>query len=412
MDNIKPVLSKYIIDVDNIYKNVSECQKRNNKYKIIDVFRLMIQSSFKDNYYSDFVENYNDLSMASSGNISYWTNKIYDIDISNYYASCYNSNNKQLNHIDKDLHHIFDKFIVNAVDGSCINCSVNNLSGKNLSSITISSILDVSNKMFFNYDIAFDNNENKILLKQPLTKKNLIIADRGYSNICFLKQLIKKTNFVIRLKKNLSIVKNFVKKNIDSDIIRFGNYKLKLVRYYVNKKTRKLIINKYKVDGKYKPEDEDDLYVIATNITSLTNLECSKLYSLRWSVEVAFKHLKSNFKVRHICKEDNSKNPIKKTKYWLDVSFYMYNLSRSIKNNIDNSNKCNCRYSKLANIVRNIMVNKIENIDDIIDKFIIIAKRFRNNRNPNANIRKINKKGKYKSFFTIQTLNSLLDDNG
>ena len=90
----------------------------------------------------------------------------------------------------------------------------------------------------------------------------------------------------------------------------------------------------------------------------------------------------------------------------------MYNLSRSIKNNIDNSNKCNCRYSKLANIVRNIMVNKIENIDDIIDKFIIIAKRFRNNRNLNANIRKINKRGKYKSFFTIQTLNSLFDDNG
>jgi len=284
----------------------------------------MIQSSFKDNCYSGFVENYDNLSMASSGNISYWANKVYDVDFSNYYASYDNSDNKPLNHIDKDLHHIFNKFIVNAIDGSCINCSVNNLSGKNVSSMTISSILDVSNKMFSNYDITLDNNENKILLKQPLTKKILIIADRGHTNICFLKQLIKKTNFVIRLRKNLLIVKNFVKKNVDSDIIKFGNYKLKLVRYYVNKKTRKLIINKYKKDGQYKPEDKDDLYVVATNITSITNLECSKLYSLRWSVEVAFKHLKSNFKVRHICKEDNSKNPIKKTKYWLNVSFCMY----------------------------------------------------------------------------------------
>ena len=87
--------------------------------------------------------------------------------------------------------------------------------------------------MFANYDIAFDNNENKILLNQPLTKKNLIIADRGYSNICFLEKLIKRTNFVIRLKKNLLIVKNFLKKNIDNDIIKFGNYRLKLVKYYV-----------------------------------------------------------------------------------------------------------------------------------------------------------------------------------
>jgi len=58
------------------------------------------------------------------------------------------------------------------------------------------------------------------------------------------------------------------------------------------------------------------------------------------------------------------------------------------------------------------MVNKIENIDDIMYKFLIIAKRFQNNRNLNANIRKINKRGKYKSFFTIQISNSLLDDNG
>ena len=147
---------------------------RNNKYKITDVFKLMIESSFKNNYYSDFTENYNNLSLASSGNISYWSNKIYNIDLSNYYTYYYASDSKLFfNHIDKDLHHIFNKFTVNAVDGSCINCSVNNLLGKNVSSMTISSILDISNNMFSNYEIAFDNNENKILLKQPLTKKRI-----------------------------------------------------------------------------------------------------------------------------------------------------------------------------------------------------------------------------------------------
>ena len=55
---------------------------------------------------------------------------------------------------------------------------------------------------------------------------------------------------------------------------------------------------------------------------------------------------------------------------------------------------------------------RFETLNNEVDKFIIIAKRFRNNRNLNANTRKINKRGKYKSFFTIQTLNSLFDDNG
>ena len=49
----------------------------------------MMESSFKDNCYSDFIEKYNNLSLASSGNLSYWTNKIYEIDISHYYESCY-----------------------------------------------------------------------------------------------------------------------------------------------------------------------------------------------------------------------------------------------------------------------------------------------------------------------------------
>ena len=89
MADIKPILSKYLKDITNIYKKVNKFQKRNSKYKIDDIFRVMIESSFKNNCYSDFVENYSNIALASSGNLSYWTNKIYEIDISHYYESCY-----------------------------------------------------------------------------------------------------------------------------------------------------------------------------------------------------------------------------------------------------------------------------------------------------------------------------------
>lgn len=42
--------------------------------------------------------------------------------------------------------------------------------------------------MFYDYSIAYDNNENKIMLKQPLSKDHLVIMDRGYSNTAFLKK--------------------------------------------------------------------------------------------------------------------------------------------------------------------------------------------------------------------------------
>ncbi len=63
--------------------------------------------------------------------------------------------------------------------------------------MTVSSIVNILNDLFFDYKIAYDNNESKALLKQPLTKKHLIILDRGYSSFVFLKKLNLKTGEMV-----------------------------------------------------------------------------------------------------------------------------------------------------------------------------------------------------------------------
>ena len=55
-----------------------------------------------------------------------------------------------------------------------------------------------------------------------------------------------------------------MEKNVNDDIIEINNMKIKLVKYYVDKKTRKVIIKKYKEDDNSEPEDNDKVYIIAT----------------------------------------------------------------------------------------------------------------------------------------------------
>ena len=252
--------------------------------------------------------------------------------------------------------------------------------------MTLSSIINLENDTFYNYELAEDNNETKTLLKQPLTKDHIITLDRGYATIEFLKKLDKHTNFVVRLKKNLLITKNFMKEKEDSTIIKFGNTSLKLVKYYVDKTTKKIILHKYKDENDIQKEDNDTLFVLATNVTTLTIDDCINIYKLRWQIEVAFKKLKSNFKIRHICKESNINDPMKKIKFWIDMSMFMYNITTLIKNELDKCLNGNCRFSKCASFIRKRLLNMDKKtIEKIVVEIEKIGRRFQNNTKENDN---------------------------
>ena len=73
--------------------------------------------------------------------------------------------------------------------------------------------------------------------------------------------------------------------------------KTKLVRYRVDKRTKKIILDHY--DELSKTEDSESEFILATNDLTLTNEQCIDYYKQRWNIEVGFKHLKSNFDVRN-----------------------------------------------------------------------------------------------------------------
>ena len=135
------------------------------------------------------------------------------------------------------------------------------------------------------------------------------------------------------------------------------------------------------------------------------------LYKRRWDIEVAFKHIKTNFKIRHICKESNMLDGLQKNKFWLNMSFMMYNMTRLIKNELDFKTKNNCRFTKCASFIRKIMTNytishnRKKYLKQLVDKIIIIGKRFLNNRERNLNFDRKKEIGKNKSFTTITMSN-------
>ena len=178
--------------------------------------------------------------------------------------------------------------------------------------------------LVYDHRIQFDNNELKGILDTKLTKSDIIILDRGYSKLAFMNKLAGRTNFVIRLTKNLLIYKKFMKTNKNCMTINHNGYDIKLIKYLVDNNTRNIIKNRYATDKR--EEDNDKFFVIATNLTDLSFDQITQLYKKRWNIEVCNKYIKSNFNIRHIVKQYNSLQPIKKISFYTSLSILLYNI--------------------------------------------------------------------------------------
>ena len=424
---------------DCMYKTITNLQIRESKIDVKDVFKMMIASSFNNNNYSNFTERFR-LDTASPGNLSYWRVKIYDCDFSDLYKQCYDyyktnkenifndlpidrpvininnaANQRQYDIKINNLKHVFKRYNVKVGDGTVINCAVKNPNGKNVSSIIINSIYDIDTKLFSDYEMAYDTNERKALLRQELTKEDLIIIDRGYSSPEFLQKLDKTTNFVVRMKSNYVILKKFIKDHYNTMVTQIGDMKVKIIKYHIDKSTKNIILNKYIDDNNEDDEDKDSVYILMTNVVSLTRDDCINLYDLRWSIEPSFKKMKTNFKLRHICKESNINDPVKKTNFWINMSFLMYNMTAILKSELDRQFVGNCRFSKCAAFIREFIVQSNKTMTDkLIKKLVAIGKRFQNNtkNNKNLNSDRPKKRGRYEAINTIQNRNEgILDEN-
>ena len=226
--------------------------------------------------------------------------------------------------------------------------------------------------------------------------------------------LSKKTNFVIRLTKNLLIYKQFIKTNDSELIINRKGYKIKLVKYIVDNNTRQIIKDKYKgVDES--TDDDTSIFVIATNLVSLSYDTLINLYKERWNIEICNKNIKSNFNIRHIVKQSNSSDPINKIGFYTCLSFLLYNITMLEKKLLEKKKylitkkETNINYCQHVSVYKDYLIDKINpcNTNIILtekrkEHRILMNKISKHNK---KTVRNNTKKGKYKALKNMAKIN-------
>ena len=290
--------------------NINYAKKHNSKQKIIN----MLNKGF-------------DTCSIKSQNMQYWSNKIF---------AKHGTNEHTVNRLTLELWESYNikKRHVYAADGSITRIHMKDLFG----SITLSMLCDVETSIIHDCDVGYNTNEREAILRQIIlyvTIYDICVMDRGYFGEDFVNTINKKCFFVIRMKLNLKIVKEFLEKNVtNSTVVILGNT-YRFVRYKVDKTTKDIVCNYYNstkdgtIDDDLSPE-----YVLITNIMDEKTSKIAQYYRMRWQVEVSIKDMKSNYDINRLYIANYKQKPerlnnIIQTR--LCLICYLYNLSRMIE---------------------------------------------------------------------------------
>jgi len=375
-NNYKTLLDEYEFlskSLNNIFKNViteiknslfkSGIKTRNNKISFSDVLLYKFLYTYKDNSKQSIISNFN-----------YESNSL--IDRTTYHKKdllVKDDIYKSLFYKVRDLYYLnfkTDNFNLIAVDGTYNNTNVNNIKHKletslNMGYYNINECIPI--------DITFCNQENKnkeiLQLKKYITDDNfknmnniILVLDRAYYSYGLINFLESHNfNYVIRIKNNCTLIKN-------NELIKNKINKYQNVRIITYKDTINLI----------KKDDKNNNIKLRQTIECniITNLDINKyndeaikkVYLSRWSIEVFFKLLKSNFKFSNL-KEHNKKNTINeynKLYYSILIIIYISHMIDKINDkynknnkNINNKNNKNNKDNKKKNKNNyNIKTNK------------------------------------------------------
>ncbi|OGF23907.1 hypothetical protein A3H66_03015 [Candidatus Falkowbacteria bacterium RIFCSPLOWO2_02_FULL_45_21] len=151
--------------------------------------------------------------------------------------------------------------------------------------------------------------------KLPLEKGSIIVFDRAYIDYEWWAKLNNDgIFFVSRVKSNQNIFvvgqhKTKLEKNILADeAVIFGDYKAMDV--YPEKLRR----------VKYFDEENGKVYVYLTNNFELTAGQIARIYKERWQIELFFKWIKQNLKIKTFL--GTSKNAVM-TQIWVAMVYYL-----------------------------------------------------------------------------------------
>jgi hypothetical protein len=275
----------------------------------------------------------------------------------------------------------------------------------------------MATNLIYDFNIQYDNNELIGIIRTKFTKKDIIILDRGYSKLSIIDKLCKKTNFVIRLTQNLIIYKEFMKSNKDEMIISRNGHQLKIIKFIADNKTRAIIKERYhKENDEY--NDNDGVFVLITNLVSLTRDELIDLYKSRWNIEVCNKYIKSNFNLRNIVRQQNSSKPIDKIGFYTSLSMLLYNITmlekklQENKHYVETGKKINLIYSNLVVNYKRFLIDAINPQKNVPITKSISERRFLLNKttcDKKRTRKNMKKRGKYKSIQKMAENNDRYD---
>lgn len=150
-----------------------------------------------------------------------------------------------------------------------------------------------------------------------IEKGSILVFDRAYIDYEWWQELDKKEiTFVSRAKSNQNIFvtgqhKKELKKGVIADeIVIFGDYNT-IVKEKYPKKLRRV---------KYYDEKTKKEYTYLTNNFTLTALQIANIYKDRWQIEIFFKWIKQNLRIKNFL--GTSKNAVL-TQVWIAMIYYL-----------------------------------------------------------------------------------------
>lgn len=365
--NIHNLLNNIFTEnIKNIYENNKIIRSEiNEKHLLFYKFKYSQGTETKQNIVSTLNFKYNKSFNESSyyrkeKNISLKTYENILTDIKKLYFSITNNSDNS------------KKIPLVAIDGTYGNTNIKRKKGTLQTSLFMC-YYDITNNVPIDINFKMNNCNNEVKLAQKwlneyeTNNEFIIVADRAYFKNDFFKFLIEKNiKFVIRIRNNAKIINDLKCRYIEKNV--------SVTKNFFNRK--KNIYEKILCNNKYS---------IITNLSEEYNLnDIFKIYENRWEIEVFFKYIKSNFKIRNLkekYKEDNDKLLIcQQIIIYIAQLFENNFLDKSkIKKNINKKNKevttCKIKINKsllIKGIFENLLLEIIEGklTETILENFI------------------------------------------
>ena len=260
----------------------------------------MFNYSFINNTKESVVSDYNFDNNINVNRTSFYKKEL-KIPI-NYYAKILDKIKILLN---KYLNKNDSNYNVIAVDGTYSNTNI--LNDKSLETTLNMGYYDATNHIPIDLELKNGDYKNKEIKSfiEHLEKNNfdkdkvILVFDRAYFSYDFINKLNElKLNFVIRSRNNSNYLKDSIKNE--------GKLKKTDTDRFITHESKRTIIKKDEDNKNVKLEEN----IICNLVTNLNNKDfddnkIKDIYLQRWSVEVFFKLLKSNFKFSNL-REHNS----------------------------------------------------------------------------------------------------------